>query len=64
MDRWWQSWGEVIARRLARRWQSRRERGTAGATPPTGDGGSEIPRAEDDEPGGDENLKGADGKTN
>ena len=49
MDRWWQSWGEVIARRLALRWRSSRERGKAAPTPPRDEGGSEPPRSKDRE---------------
>ena len=50
MESWWQSWGELIARRLALRWQSLRERRNAGATPPRHEGGSEPRGTEDGEP--------------
>ena len=49
MDRWWQSWGELIAKRLALRWQLFRATGNAEATLPQDEVGSGPPRTGDGE---------------
>ena len=63
MESWWQSWGELIARRLALRGQSRRQGGNAAAAAPTDHRGSEPARTEDEEVGGDEGSTDASGES-
>ena len=50
MESWWQSWGELIARRLALRWRSLLETRNARATPPSEEVGSEPRGTEDGGP--------------
>jgi hypothetical protein len=50
MDRWWQSLGELIAKRIALRWRSAREKRAVEAAIPLDEIGSGPPQAEGGDP--------------